>query len=86
MRQCLREEDTLARMGGDEFTVILREVPDAATVSRVADGLVIAAGAPLEVEGESLEVGASVGVALYPGDGKDADALMRNADTAMYMS
>jgi diguanylate cyclase (GGDEF)-like protein/PAS domain S-box-containing protein len=86
MHRCLRDEDTLARMGGDEFTVILRETSDVAAVARVAEMLVAAAAEPLDVDGTVLEVGASVGVALYPADGRDADALMRNADTAMYMA
>ncbi|MFU2208533.1 EAL domain-containing protein [Solidesulfovibrio sp. C21] len=86
MRACLRDEDTLARMGGDEFTVILRETTDPAVAARLGEKLVAAASRPLEVEGAALEVGASVGVALFPADGRDSDALMRNADTAMYLA
>lgn len=84
MRRCLRGEDLLARMGGDEFTVILRETTEAQAVARVAAKLVAAAAEPLDVAGTRLEVGASVGVAFFPKDGQDSDALMRNADTAMY--
>lgn len=86
MRACLREEDTLARMGGDEFTVILRETTDAAVVAGLGEALIAAASSPLEVEGAVLEIGASVGVAFFPADGRDSDALMRNADTAMYLA
>lgn len=86
MRQCLRAEDTLARMGGDEFTVILRETADAAAVARVGEKLVASAMKPLALDGSVLEVGASIGVAFFPDDGRDSDTLMKNADTAMYMA
>jgi diguanylate cyclase (GGDEF)-like protein/PAS domain S-box-containing protein len=84
MKACLRAEDTLARMGGDEFTVILRETVDVAVVGRVTAALLARMGEPLEVDGVSLEVGASVGVAFCPADGTDSDTLMKKADTAMY--
>jgi len=84
MRGCLRAEDTLARMGGDEFTVILRETADAGVVERVVAALLARMAEPLEVDGLSLEVGASIGVAFYPTDGADSETLMKNADTAMY--
>lgn len=84
MRACLRAEDTLARMGGDEFTVILRETSDVAAVERVVAALLLQLAEPLDLDGIRLEVGASVGVAFYPADGADSDTLMKNADTAMY--
>ena len=84
MRQCLREEDTLARMGGDEFTVIVRETVESEVVQRLAEKLIGHVALPLELEGVVLEIGASIGVALFPQDGPDSDTLMKNADTAMY--
>jgi diguanylate cyclase (GGDEF)-like protein/PAS domain S-box-containing protein len=84
MRQCLREEDTLARMGGDEFTVIVRETVDAPVVQRLAEKLIASVALPLELGDVVLEISASIGVALFPQDGPDSDALMKNADTAMY--
>lgn len=84
MRECLRAEDTLARMGGDEFTLILRETADVAVVERVVAALLARMAEPLDVDGTALEVGASIGVAFYPLDGADSDTLMKNADTAMY--
>ncbi|MYL83822.1 EAL domain-containing protein [Desulfovibrio aerotolerans] len=84
MRQCLRAEDTLARMGGDEFTVILRETGDAVVVERVVAALLARMAEPLEVDGATLEIGASIGAALYPNDGAASETLMKNADTAMY--
>ncbi|MBF0480140.1 MAG: EAL domain-containing protein [Desulfovibrionaceae bacterium] len=84
MRQCLREEDTLARMGGDEFTVIVRETVEVEVVQRLAEKLISHIALPLELDGVVLEIGASIGMALFPQDGPDSDALMKNADTAMY--
>lgn len=84
MRECLRAEDTLARMGGDEFTVILREAARPPAIVRVVEKLLGRLAEPLLIDGQRLEVGGSVGVALYPGDGLDSETLMKNADTAMY--
>ena len=81
---CLRDSDLLFRMGGDEFTVILPriEVPeDAAFVARrVHEALV----SPVAVHEHELTVGATIGIAVYPGDGERADVLLKNADAAMY--
>ena len=84
MKACLRSEDTLARMGGDEFTVILRETSDAEVVGRVTETLLARMAEPLDVDGVALEASASIGAALYPADGGDSETLMKNADTAMY--
>ena len=84
LKQCTRESDFIARLGGDEFTVLLPGVttPDSAGV--LADKLVQAMARPFLVEGEERFLSASVGIALYPHDGTTADALVKNADTAMY--
>ena len=84
MQECLRAEDTLARMGGDEFTVILRETARPADIARVVETLLGRLSEPMSIDGQRLEVGGSVGVALYPADGLDSETLMKNADTAMY--
>lgn len=78
----LRDSDSTARMGGDEFAVLLEGgiAPDAARV--VAEKIIAAIGAPLP--GIDLSVSASVGVAIYPRDGLDSDALLKSADQAMY--
>jgi len=84
LSKAVRGEDTVARMGGDEFTVIMtgftahEEV--VTTVGRIFESL----SAPLLVGGQEVSVSASVGVAIFPGDGEDADRLLRNADIAMY--
>jgi diguanylate cyclase (GGDEF)-like protein/PAS domain S-box-containing protein len=84
MQECLRAEDTLARMGGDEFTVILRETAHPETVERVVDKLLACLAEPMDIEGMRLEAGGSVGAAFYPADGLDSESLMKKADSAMY--
>ena len=84
LRECVRESDTLARIGGDEFVILLTNLirPDDAT--RVAEKLIAALGLPISVENHIFNITASVGIAVWPGDGADAETLMRNADVAMY--
>jgi diguanylate cyclase (GGDEF)-like protein/PAS domain S-box-containing protein len=84
MKGCLREEDTLARLAGDEFTAILPGIhhPDAAT--GVARKFLECCTRLLTVGGHALCVTASIGIAVYPDDGADADSLIHHADTAMY--
>lgn len=80
-----RQEDTLARLGGDEFLLILERLPAPSTASLVARSLLQLLEQPLQLEeGHELYVGASIGIALYPGDGDNAAELIRNADAAMY--
>jgi diguanylate cyclase (GGDEF)-like protein/PAS domain S-box-containing protein len=84
MRGAIRAEDSLARMGGDEFTIILRETEDAQAVERLAAQIIAKVSEPVMVAETEIEIGASIGVAFFPTDGADADTLMKNADTAMY--
>jgi diguanylate cyclase (GGDEF)-like protein len=82
----VRRSDTVARIGGDEFTVILSQIgkpDDAATVAR---NMLDQIAAPLPVDGAELRVHASIGIAIHPRDGERADTLVRNADTAMYVA
>ena len=81
---CLRKSDCLARMGGDEFTVLLTELADSRDALRVSQKLLAAFEAPFQVEGHELFLTGSIGISLYPRDGKDAVTLQRKADTAMY--
>ncbi|MES3021442.1 MAG: EAL domain-containing protein [Pseudomonadota bacterium] len=81
---CVRGVDTVARIGGDEFTVILGELDDSATVERVAREIVHTLAQPFHVAQNTLHVSASVGITLYPEDARDADVLIKNADQAMY--
>jgi diguanylate cyclase (GGDEF)-like protein len=80
----LRGSDTLARTGGDEFVFVLNTPTDAAAVDAFATRALDALGRPVSVDGIEIHVAASFGVALYPQDGDSGDALLANADAAMY--
>ncbi len=84
MRTCLRESDTVARMGGDEFTVLLPTVTQVEGAEAVAKKILAALKPPLDVGGRNLDIGASLGIVMFPQHGEDADKLMREADAAMY--
>jgi diguanylate cyclase (GGDEF)-like protein/PAS domain S-box-containing protein len=82
--ECLRASDLVARFGGDEFMVLLPAANVRADVEEVAHKLLRAIESPLEVEGQSISVTPSIGVALYPVDGETPTDLIKHADTAMY--
>jgi diguanylate cyclase (GGDEF)-like protein/PAS domain S-box-containing protein len=79
----VRRSDTVSRYGGDEFVVLLTEVACAEDASFSADNLLAAIAAPLRFEGLDLYVTASVGIGVYPADGKDAETLLKKADLAL---
>jgi diguanylate cyclase (GGDEF)-like protein len=78
---CLRETDTMARQGGDEFVVLMDELSDLEPVSRVAQRILDAVAQPFVLEGRELHIGASIGISVYPDDDR---TLLRNADIAMH--
>ena len=80
----LRESDTVARLGGDEFAIILPGVADEATAGATATRILHALQEPLLIEGETLEIRASIGIVLFPRHAEDADTLLRRGDAAMY--
>lgn len=80
----LREEDTLARIGGDEFLVVLERLGDRRDAGNVAHKLIECLATPFLLQDQDLYVSTSIGVSLYPGDGHDVDNLVKNADAAMY--
>lgn len=84
IRQCIRESDTAARIGGDEFVVLLPGIAADDDAARVAHKIREAIGQPFVIDGRALAVSVSMGTALYPDDGLDAAALARHADAAMY--
>jgi diguanylate cyclase (GGDEF)-like protein/PAS domain S-box-containing protein len=81
---CVRSSDVVARLGGDEFVVLVQEVAGKQQVAAVARNVLAAALRPLEILGQECRVTASVGISMFPGDGEDEHALMKNADIAMY--
>jgi diguanylate cyclase (GGDEF)-like protein/PAS domain S-box-containing protein len=80
----LREDDIVARFGGDEFVVLQQSAAEAAQADALARRLVEVLSAPYEIDGQRLLVGASAGIALAPADGDNGDDLMRNSDLALY--
>ncbi len=84
IRTCLREEDTVARQGGDEFIVVTPAVKRFEDLGIVAQKLLNALSAPYNIEGAELHTSCSIGVSVYPEDGQDMETLMRNADISMY--
>lgn len=84
LRNCLRESDTLARWGGDEFTAMLEEFDSANDVALAARRVLDSLSIPYLVNGRELVITASVGISTYPDDGQDVQALLKSADIAMY--
>jgi len=81
---CVRDSDTVARMGGDEFAVMLLDVAAPEHISQVADKMLALLAAPFRLKGIECHVGASIGISIFPQDGEAVDTLMNMADMAMY--
>lgn len=81
-----RAVDTLARIGGDEFAVVLTEGASTDAAAVLARRLLGAVTRPYDIDGHEIHIGASVGIAIHPEDGQDADQLIKNADVAMYQA
>jgi diguanylate cyclase (GGDEF)-like protein len=86
MKAALREGDTLARIGGDEFIAVLSDLDYPETAEPLLMRLLEAAAAPVLIDHLTLQVSASIGVAIYPYDGTESDQLIRCADHAMYQA
>lgn len=82
----VRTDDTVARQGGDEFVILLNDLADVAECERAAGRLLQAVREPIVVNGHTVQVGASIGIALHPRDGSNAETLLRYADQAMYQA
>jgi diguanylate cyclase (GGDEF)-like protein/PAS domain S-box-containing protein len=79
-----RKGDTIARLGGDEFVLLLPEIPQAEVAKNVAERVLFSFQKPFEFDGLKISITASIGIAVFPDDGEDADIIIRNADIAMY--
>jgi diguanylate cyclase (GGDEF)-like protein len=86
IRHQVRESDTVARVGGDEFTVILLDIARHEDAETVARKIIAALAAPFQLgsQKQRIDIGTSIGIAVYPADARDADALVKAADAAMY--
>lgn len=83
---CMRRSDSLARIGGDEFMLLLEHTNSTLSTARIAKKIIHAIEKPHHINNHRLLVGCSIGIAVYPGAGRDADTLQRNADIAMYQA
>jgi diguanylate cyclase (GGDEF)-like protein len=84
LTECVRDTDTVARLGGDEFAILLPNVGSVYDATEVARRVLEAIREPLDLDGEPAEVGASIGVAVFPEHGADTELLLQQADNAMY--
>lgn len=86
VRACVRESDTVARFGGDEFVILLQDVTDMDAVAGIAAKVIDSIIRVFTLYGREIYIGASVGITIFPDDAVNADALLRNADMAMYQA
>jgi diguanylate cyclase (GGDEF)-like protein/PAS domain S-box-containing protein len=84
LKKCVRAEDTVARIGGDEFTIVLTEVAHAGAAGLIAEKIVQAVRQPIIVNIATIDPSASIGICMYPDDAMDTDGMMKAADAAMY--
>lgn len=84
IKKSLREEDTVARLGGDEFVLLLPHIEQPEGIGKVAERICRILSQPIVVGTGEFHVTASIGIALFPQDGKDIDSLLKSADTALY--
>ena len=84
LKVCVREVDTVARMGGDEFTIILEGVLSEQNILAVATRITESIAAPFEIKEHHISIGVSIGITIYPQDDHSIDELLKHADTAMY--
>ncbi|MDP3123382.1 MAG: diguanylate cyclase, partial [Thiobacillus sp.] len=84
LADCTRDSDTMSRQGGDEFIVLLGDMPDLEAVERIASKILAQLAEPVELNGHALNAACSIGIAMYPDDGASFDTLLQKADAAMY--
>ena len=83
---CIRQTDTVCRQGGDEFVILLSEIRHLEDASNISEKLLLAFGVPHIIDGQELHITLSIGISIYPDDGQNVEAIIQNADTAMYQA
>jgi diguanylate cyclase (GGDEF)-like protein len=86
LQECVRDADTVARIGGDEFTVILSTITSVEDAQSVAQKIIQALSTPFRIGDEEAQIGASIGISVFPKNGGDAEILLKKADDAMYVA
>lgn len=86
LSRCVRESDTVARLGGDEFTVILSQIDEILDIKAIAERIINTLSQPFRLNNHEASIAASIGIALFPENGADAETLLKNADIAMYQA
>lgn len=86
LRACVREQDTVGRLGGDEFTLVVEDIDDPEALQGIANKVLAALRDPFPLAGANRYISASLGITVFPDDGDSVQALLRNADIAMYQS
>jgi len=84
LKNCVRDTDTVARLGGDEFTIILTDIESTQAIQRISEKIIDSMAEQFHIQGHEINIGASIGISLYPDNGTDYDSLTKSADTAMY--
>jgi diguanylate cyclase (GGDEF)-like protein len=84
LKKCVRKGDTVARAGGDEFIIVLGDIAQAADAATISGKVLGELSRPFHVEGNQLDISCSIGISVFPDDGRDVATLMINADKAMY--
>lgn len=86
LNNCVRRNDTVSRMGGDEFVIVLPQITGREEARKVAVNILGSLSEPMTIAEHEMQVSPSIGICLYPDDGKDADTLLKSADSAMYLA
>ena len=86
LKECIRDSDVIARIGGDEFVVLLREISDQSKVAIVARKILSAVVKSLTIQGQECWISASIGISMFPADAQNDESLIKNADAAMYLA
>lgn len=86
LESVVRDADTVSRHGGDEFLILLSDVSQASDAAIIAEKILAAIAEPIYIQGHELSISVSLGITIYPDNGEDAEALIKRADEAMYIS